>query len=80
MRHINDITALREALANGHREFKIHLCGGNVFSSKHIVPCTDGRFGIVNYFDHSTRWLTAKQLHWHCNIGKAMKQNNFTTE
>jgi hypothetical protein len=80
MRYIKDIMALREALANGHREFNIHLCGGYVYSSKHIVPCPDGRFGIVNYFDHSTRWLTARQLQLHCNIGKAMKQNAFTTE
>jgi hypothetical protein len=80
MRHIKDIMALREALANGHREFKIHLCRGNVFSSKHIIPSPDGRFVIVNYFDHSTRWLTARQLQRHCDIGKAMKQNAFTTE
>jgi hypothetical protein len=74
------MTDLRDALANGHREFKIHLCGGYVYSNKHIVPCTDGRFGIVNYFDHGTRLLTARQLQRHCNIGKAMKQNAFTTE
>jgi hypothetical protein len=80
MRHINNIMALREALANGHREFKIHLCGGYVFSSKYITPCSDGRFGIVNYFDGSAQQLTARQLLWHCNIGKAMKQNAFTTE
>ena len=80
MRHINNLMALREALANGHREFKIHLCGGYVFSCKRIIPYPDGRFGLVNYFDHSTQCLTAKQLYWHCNIGKAMKQNNFTTE
>ena len=73
--------ALREALANGHREFRIHLCGGYVFSSKHIVLCTDGRFEIVNYFDHTnTQRLTASQLLAHSGIGKAMKQNAFTTE
>jgi hypothetical protein len=80
MRQINDIIALREALADGHREFKLHLCGGIVYSNKRIIPFTDGDFGIVNYFDGSTQRLTARQLLWHCNIGKAMKQNAFTTE
>jgi hypothetical protein len=80
MRRITNIMALREALANGHREFKIHLCGGYVYSNKHIISSPDGRFGIVDYFDHSTRWLTPRQLQRHCNIGKAMKQNTFTTE
>ena len=81
MRHIKNITALREALANGHREFRIHLCGGYVYSSKRIIPCPDGRFEIVNYFDHNnTRRFSSRQLQMHCNIGKAMKQNAFTTE
>ncbi|HEX3857856.1 MAG TPA: hypothetical protein VHY30_11240 [Verrucomicrobiae bacterium] len=80
MRYIKNIMDLREALANGHCEFKIHLCGGYVYSNKHIIPCLDGRFGIVDYFDHSTQWFTARQLQLHCDIGKAMRQNAFTTE
>jgi hypothetical protein len=80
MRHINNVKVLREALAKGQREFKIHLCGGAAYSSKHIAPCADGRFAIVNYIDGNTQQLTAKELSTLSNIGNAMKQNAFMTE
>jgi hypothetical protein len=40
MRHIHNVRALRRALANGQREFKVHLRGG-VFSRKRIKLCAD---------------------------------------
>jgi hypothetical protein len=80
MRHIKNVKELRQALADGEREFKIHLCGGGVVSRKYIAPCRDGRFGITNYIDGITQRLTARQLHTESNIGKAMKQNAFTLD
>ena len=80
MRHINNVRELRQALADGKREFKIHLCGGAVYSSKYITPCSDGRFGVLNYFNGSIERLTASELVTHSNIGRAMRQKAFTTE
>ena len=79
MLYIRNIRDLREALAYGHRNFKIHLCGGDIFWDEKILPCTDGRFGIVDYFDRSITCVTARQLQLHKSIGKAMKTNTFTT-
>ena len=80
MRHIKNVRELRQALADGEREFVIHLCGGGLVSRKYIAPCRDGRFGIVNYIDGTTQRLTARQLHTQSNIGNAMKHNVFTVE
>ena len=80
MRLIKNARELRQALAKGQREFKIHLCGGAAYSSKHISPCADGRFGIVNYIDGSTQQLTAKELNTLSNIGDAMRNRAFTTD
>lgn len=80
MRYITNILELRQALADGKREFKIHLCGGAVYSSKFITPCSDGRFGVLNYFNGNIERLSPCQLLAHSNIGRAMRQHTFTVE
>jgi hypothetical protein len=77
MRHIQNVRALRRALASGQREFKVHLRGG-VFSRKRIRPCADGRFQILNYIDESVQKLTGKQLYTRSIIGEAMQKKAFT--
>lgn len=79
MRHIQNVRALRQALANGQREFKVHL-GVGIFWCKSINLCTDGRFQILNRIDGSVQTLTARQLCTHSIIGEAMRKKAFTDE
>ena len=79
MRHIKNVRALRQALANGQREFRVHL-RGRVFSRKCIKPCTDGRFRILNCIDGSVQKLTGRELYTRSIIGEAMQKNAFTEE
>jgi hypothetical protein len=79
MQQIKNVRELRQALVDGKREFTLLLNGG-LCSSKHITPYSGGRFGIVNYIDGTTQRLTARQLHTHSNIGKAMRLGSFLAE
>ena len=79
MRHIQNVRALRQALANGQREFKVRLNRG-VFSRKRIKPCADGRFRILNCIDNSIQKLTGRELYTRSIIGEAMQKKAFTDE
>jgi hypothetical protein len=76
MRYIKNVADLRRALANGQREFKLHL-RSNLISSKYITPCADGRFQVVNCCDDSVKTLTGRELYTRSNVGKAMRLKAF---
>lgn len=72
MKQIKTTRALRQALAAGHREFRLCLQFG-LYSRKTITLLADGRFRIVHHIDDSVQTLTGRQLHSHSNLGAAMR-------
>ena len=79
MGQIENVRALRRALAKGQREFRVHLRGG-IFSRKRIKPCADGHFRILNCIDGRVQTLTGRQLYTRSIIGEAMQKKAFTEE
>jgi hypothetical protein len=77
MQRIKNVTALRQSLATGQREFRLLLGDGYIYSRKTVTPCSDGRFKIVNHIDDSVQRLTGRQLYTRSNIGKAMRLGSF---
>jgi hypothetical protein len=72
MKPINNTRALRQAIAQGHHDFRLCLRGG-VFSRKTISVCADGRFQVVNHIDDTEQKLTGRQLYTQSNIGSGMR-------
>jgi hypothetical protein len=77
---IRNCRQLRRAIAEGCYEFRLLLCGGAAFSSKHITTDVRGRFRVFNYIDDSVQRLSGRQLYTESNIGNAMENGAFVKE
>ena len=77
---IRNCKELRRAIAEGCYEYRLLLCGGAAFSSKHITTDGRGRFRVFNYIDDSVQTLSGKKLYTETNIGNAMENGAFVKE
>ena len=76
MRPIRNPRQLREAIAQGHHEFRILLQHG-LYSGKTIHLSANGRFLVDNHIDGAKQRLTDRQLNSESNIGTAMERGAF---